>query len=269
MVSLREVRAQFNVIALSVLTSIPFLAQTTPAPNTSFEVASIKAGDATDRRMGLHVQQGGFFKTENIPLRFIIQYAYSVNDYQIIGGPSWTSADPFTIEAKPATPIVMSTANDPVRPMVQALLVDRFKLATHWETRDGAVYELVIAKGGPKLRDTDPEYQSHDLDGGSGVLTGHGASMSQLIGSLSRQLGRPIIDKTRLPGNYDFKLSYTPEARDAIFGRQTPPETAPVPDPNEASIFTALQEQLGLKLESAKGPIQMLVIDRVERPSAN
>ena len=269
MVSSRRVWAELNVIALLVLTSIPLLAQTIPAPNTSFEVASIKAGDLTDRRMGLHVQQGGLFKAENTPLRFIIQYAYGVNDYQIAGGPSWTSSDPFTIEAKPETPIVMSTGNDLVRPMVQALLVDRFKLATHWETREGAVYELVIAKGGPKLRDTDPEYRSHDLNGGGGGLTGHGASMPQLIGSLSRQLGRPIIDKTRLAGNYDFKLSYTPEARDAIFGRQTPPETATAPDPNEASIFTALQEQLGLRLESAKGPIQMLVIDRVERTSAN
>jgi bla regulator protein blaR1 len=269
MVSSRRVWADLNLAALLVLTSIPLLAQTTPAPNTSFEVASIRRGDPTDRRMGLHVQQGGLFKTENTPLRLIIQFAYDVNDYQITGGPSWMSSDPFTIEAKPETPIAASAASNGVRSMVQALLVDRFKLAAHWELREGAVFDLVIAKGGPRLRDTDPEYHSHDLNGGTGDLTGHGASIPQLIGSLSRQLGRSIIDKTRLTGNYDFKLRYTPEARDAIFGRPTPSETATTPDSSEASIFTALQEQLGLKLESAKGPIRMLVIDRAQRPSAN
>ena len=186
--------AELVIITLLVFTSIPLLSQTPPAPNTSFEVASIKSGDPADRRMGLHVQAGGLFKTENAPLRLIIQYAYGINDYQITGGASWLSSDPFTIEAKPGTPIVTSATNDPVRPMVQALLAARFKLATHWETREGTVYELGIAKGGHRLRDTDPEYRSHDLNGLSGNLTGHGASMSQLIGSLSRQLGRPIID---------------------------------------------------------------------------
>jgi uncharacterized protein (TIGR03435 family) len=162
---------------------------------------------------------------------------------------------------------VVSVANGPVRPMVQALLADRFKLATHRETREGRVYELTIAKGGPKLRDTDPEYHSHDLNGESGDLTGHGASMYQLIRSLSRQVGRPIIDKTRLEGSYDFTLSYTPEARDAIFGQPTFPETAP--DPGAPSIFTALQEQLGLKLEAARGRVDILVIDHAERPDEN
>lgn len=269
MSSSRRIGADLRMAALFVLASVPLLAQTIPAANTSFEVASIKRGDPTDRRMGLHAEPSGVFKTENTPLRSLIQYAYGVNDYQITGGPSWMSSDPFTIEAKPETPIVTSTANDPVRPMVQALLADRFKLATHWEMREGTVYELSIAKGGPKLRQTDPEYHSHNLDGGSGNLAGHGASMSQIIGSLSRQLGRPVLDKTQLTGNYDFKLTYTPEARDAIFGRTTPIETTAGADPDEPSIFTAVQEQLGLKLESSKGPIQMLVIDRAEKPSAN
>jgi uncharacterized protein (TIGR03435 family) len=258
------------LVSTVILTAaaVPLLSQ---AQKTAFDVASVKLGDPNDRHVGLHTQAGGRFNTDNTPLRFLIQYAFGVNDYQISGGPSWTGSAPFTIEAKPATAIAVNTpdGNEKIKLMLQSLLADRFKLATHWETREGAVYELVIAKSGPKLSLTDPSYHSHDLDGGSGRLTGKGVPVSQHIGSLSRQLGRPIIDKTGLPGNYDFTLSYTPEERDPIFGRPVSAEAAAAPDPNVTSMFSALQEQLGLKLESAKGPIKLLVIDHAEKPSGN
>jgi len=154
---------------------------------------------------------------------------------------------------------------------VQNLLADRFNLTIHREAKEMPVYELVIAKGGPKLA-TAPE-DSGKGRRGMGMRPGHfegiGATLPMLAQALSDATGRKVIDKTNITGEYNFKLEWTPEP-----GQMAPPpgagnEPPPQPDPSGPSIFTAIEEQLGLKLQATKGPVEVLVIDRVEKPSAN
>jgi uncharacterized protein (TIGR03435 family) len=155
--------------------------------------------------------------------------------------------------------------------MFQQLLADRFKLTIHWETRELAVYALVVTKNGPSLHDSkEPDGSSHTSTS-TGQFTGRGISMVEmaltLTQELSRELGRVVIDKTGISGRYDVTLRWTPDAGTAFINSGTE-GTAPPPD-SGPSIFTAIQEQLGLKLESTKGPVQVLVIDHVEMPSRN
>ena len=155
--------------------------------------------------------------------------------------------------------------------MFQQLLAERFKLAVHWETRELPVYAMVVAKKGPRL---DP---TKELDGHSGTssnngeLTARGVTLAQmadvLTQELSRELGRVVIDKTGIQGRYDCALKWRPDTGEARRNDGTDGSVAPTD--SGPSIFTAIQEQLGLKLESTKGPVQVLVIDRVEMPSEN
>jgi uncharacterized protein (TIGR03435 family) len=181
---------------------------------------------------------------------------------------------------------------DQNRLMVQSLLADRFKLSVTRSTRELPVYALVVAKGGPKLKDVTPAslygnavaippasergsapspppgrgtnmFIGRD---GEMILTAKSVSIANLLGILSQQLGRQILDRTGLKGTYDFTLQYTPEK--SIPGLQGPGDTPP-PDSSGTSIFTAIQEQLGLRLESTKGPVDVIVIDHIEKPSPN
>jgi uncharacterized protein (TIGR03435 family) len=212
-----------TIAAGTVLAAVPLMSQTSTV-RPSFEVASVKPGDATNPSVGVHVQPGGRFTTTNTALKMLIQYAYEVPNNQILGGPGWIDSDRYTIEAKAPATTDIPNMTDPqkidmaalqkmisdIRLMVQSLLADRFKLAVHWETREAPVYNLVIVKGGHKMKESGSS--SNDLNGGRGQLTAVGVPLSQLIHSLSQQLERPIIDKTGLVGKYDFTLKYTPEA---------------------------------------------------------
>jgi len=233
---------------------------------TAFEVASIKPGDPSNPRTVMGIQTGRF-NAANATLKMLIDFAYDVRDNQIFGGPKWIDSDRFTIEAKPE-----GAATGPqIRLMMQSLLEERFKLALHRETKDGQVFQLVVAKGGSKLKEVPDAGQGgrRGLMMGRGQLNGTAAPMENLVAQLSQQLGRPMIDKTGLTGKYDFTLQWTPDpGQGAMFG---PPgaDAPPPPDPNGPTIFTALQEQLGLRLESAKGPVEVLVIERAEKPAEN
>jgi len=171
--------------------------------------------------------------------------------------------------------------------MLQALLADRFQVTVHRETKELPIYTLVIAKGGPKLREAKPgdTYPSGftypdgthagagQMMGGQldGKMTAQGVPIAMLVLSLTQMLGHPVSDKTELKGVYDFKLRFTPDDR-LQPPPAMPPNLWPPPPPansNAPSLFDALQEQLGLKLESGKGPVEVLVIDHVERPSGN
>jgi len=162
------------------------------------------------------------------------------------------------------------------------LLADRFQLTLHRETKEQSVYALLVAKNGPKLQESQTkDGQAKEGTGprgpmmrmGRGELSGQGVALDMLTRTLSSQLGRTVIDRTGLKGNFDFKLTWTPDPGQSAGppGGGPPPgaDAPPPPDPNGPSIFTALQEQLGLRLESQKGPVEMLVIDRVEKPSEN
>jgi uncharacterized protein (TIGR03435 family) len=163
-----------------------------------------------------------------------------------------------------------------MRERLRALLAERFQLTLHRETKEQSVYALVVAKGGPKLQ----QGQAKEATGprgpmmrmGRGELSGQGVELEMLTRTLSSQLGRTVIDRTGLKGNFDFKLTWTPDPGQSAGppgGLPAGADAPPPPDPNGPSVFTALQEQLGLRLESQKGPVEMLVIDRVEKPSEN
>ena len=221
--------------------------------------------------MGAMVGPGGRLGAQNVTLRFLIGDAYGVKDFQIVAdGSSWTNTDRYDVTARAPE----GTANGfDIRPMVQSLLADRFKLVLHRETRELPIYELVAAKGG--LRVTAPKDSScvipdpknprpredfpfcDNIRKGRGLIDAYGITMPRLLPALSDVLGRVVVDKTGFKGIFDGHLEFTPDELIADADSKTP------------SIFTALQEQLGLRAESAKGPVEVLVVDRAERPSVN
>ncbi len=220
----------------------------------AFEVASVKpsAPGATDR--SLHPTPGGRLSTENATLKQLIYFAYDVMPFQLAGGPDWTESDGFDIEAKPGG---AGATLEQVQQMAQKLLEERFQLKTHKGIKELPIYTLVVAKRGSKLVEDRSENTDADVMNRRGQLTGVKATMPMLASSLSRVLQRQVVDETGLKGGYSFKLQFLPE------------QSAPRSDEDRASIFTALQEQLGLNLKAGKGPVEVLVIDRAEKPSGN
>ena len=246
-------------------------AQQQPTTRQAFEVASIKPGDPDSQMFRIGSMPGGKFSAINASLKLLIQTAYDVRSHQISGGPNWIDSAKFDIDAKPdsAAPIPAGPAGGPqIRSMLQSLLEERFKLKLHRELRAESTYELVLTRGGPKLQvATDSlKQERRGLRMGRGQFTGTAAPISILVNQLSQQLGRSVVDKTGLTGLYDFDLKWTPESGEFQFG---PADAGSPPDPAGPSIFTAIQEQLGLKLESTKSPVDVLVIDSAERPSEN
>ena len=249
--------------------------------------------------MGIRVmfQPGGRFTATNIPLKELIKIAYSVQQFQITGGPTWINSDRWDIEAKgeggagdlrSMTEEQRTIELDKRRQMIKSLLADRFQLTMHKESKEGAIYALVVAKNGPKIKELPPEEPKKAKEGeapppgkpdpghpmrggmrmGRGELNGEGIKLQFLAEALSNALGRKVVDNTGLKGDYSFQLKWTPdENHDGGF--KGPGDGPPPPDANGPSIFTAVQEQLGLKLESQKGPLDLFVIDRVEKASDN
>jgi len=221
-----------------------------------FEVASIKLHQDLVTTVGIDIS-GTRVTIAAMSVSNLVRYAYDVKSYQVSGGPNWATSDRWDIGAKGEGEGVLRP--DQVRKMIQALLADRFHVQLRRETKQTPVYALVVAgKAGPKLKESAP-----DAAGGLNVsldrttqITATKASIEQLVGQLTGDLDRPVVDKTGLTGSYDFKLKWAPDS-------------SAVTDLDAPSIFTALQEQLGLKLESATAPIEVLVIDRLEKPSEN
>lgn len=211
-------------------------------------------------------------------LRVYIQSAFGIpassNGWVI--GPDWINNTRYVIQGKPPESMqkalqtmAVEEKRKQIHLMMQSLLADRFKLKAHFETREMPVYQLVIAKGGAKLKE-NPDSIHGQFGVGSSMIRGKAASMERLIEMLESVQdigGRVIIDKTGLSSSYDFLLKWTPMRATA------PPSaligTAPSPDAEDVSLFTAIEEQLGLRLVPTKGPGQVLVIDHIERPSEN
>ena len=213
----------------------------------------------------------GHFRAENVSVVMLIHWAYETPETRILDAPGWADSTYFNIDAT-ADPAVdqqlHSLTSDAGRKqkekMVQALLADRFHLVVHTETREFPIYELVVAKGGAKLG--DPQSGGTTVNHGRDHIEVEGANSATLLAEeLSKETGRDVIDKTGLSGRYDLKLHWTPDesAVSALDGSASPATDA------GPALFTALEEQLGLKLEPAKGPVQVLVVDKVEMPSAN
>ena len=267
-----------------------------------YEVASIKVAHHTGAdayRVGVVPSPDGLTAT-NVTLQILIVIAYGVQNNQIMGAGDFLNSEHYDFDAKMSeataaelrklSPEERTTAR---QHMLQALLEDRFKLKIHRETRELPVYALVLAKGGSKMKEvTAPSPDASPVASGSagrtgagggpgisvsggrgGVMTATGTSMSinALIHTISTSLDRPLIDKTGLTGYYDFSLEWIREdAAQSAAAASLAAGGGAVPAENSApNIFTALQEQLGLKLEPTKGPVEVIVVDKSEKPSGN
>ena len=227
-----------------------------------FEVASVKTNKTGQREGGITAIGGGRFRAANIPFKILLAIAYDVNFEQISGGPGWLDSERYDVEAKPDR---LATTQQ-IHLMLQKLLAERFGLVLRRETKEMPIFALILDKGISKLRVHDgPEVDFGIRPGDRGQVAFTGVSMPRLSLFLSIRLRRTVVDKTGLAGVYDFELAWTPDEPQ----RDEGPESPPQPDPSGASIFTAVREQLGLKLVSQKGPVEFLNITHVERPSEN
>jgi len=255
-----------------------------PQPAAQFEVASIKPSRPGGAKAGIQTLPNGRFVAENVSLRGLVVFAYRLQPAQLEGGPDWLDSDRFDIVAKgdvdATTPIAADWRDAPNRAqqMLQSLLAERFKLETRVETRDLPIYALVRARGdklGPAIRPSTADCTAASatcgirMGRGAGTMVVDGASMSQFANSLTVWVGRIVVDRTELNGGYDFTLSWTPDQMPQGFDKKVAAGGLAPADPNGPSIFTAVQEQLGLKLDSRKGPVDVLIITRAERPTAN
>ena len=234
--------------------------------NPSFEVATIKPTKPDEQRK-LLVVQGRRFLTVNTSLTDLISFAYAVHAKQVTGLPPWAESDKFDITAQPD--IEGRPSDKQLKAMLRKLLIDRFKLTFHHDKRELSVYVLSVAKP-DKLgkSEGDPNGLPGLFFQGLGKLGVRNATMGDFSELMqSAVLDRPVLDQTGLTGRFDFTLNWTPD--DSQFGGMAahiPPSTEPNPPP---ALYTAIQEQIGLKLEATKAPADVLVIDHVEKPSEN
>jgi uncharacterized protein (TIGR03435 family) len=225
-------------------------------PPERFEVAVIRPTQSvTATGTSFDLFPGGRIRITNEPVKLLIRVAFQMQNSQIAGGPKWLDNDRYDIDAKTGRPEKLKP--DQVSPLMRDLLEDRFHLKAHRETREQTVYALVVDKSGPKLKPkTEGQANGMNTSGGRGTsrLTGTAVSMELLAGYVGNRLGRIVVDKTGLTDAYDFTLEWAPD--------ETPDSTAP-------SLTAALRDQLGLRLESQKSPVEVLVIDSIERPTEN
>lgn len=261
-------------------------AQTKPP---AFEVASVKLNKSGDNRsMGLHSLPGGRFRATNLPLYVVITYAYNLpfQSQRLTGGPDWVRSERFDIEAtaeKGAIPAgaTAKVREEKIRLMVQGLLAERFRLVLHGEMKELPVYALVAAKHGPKLKKADIEEKDcpettpgsgvmpcHIFNGGQGRgLHGTAVDMSDLVLFVANWTDRPIIDRTGIQGLFNIQTDGWVSLLQRPVGPTTNDEG--MADPSRPTVFTVFQEQLGLKLDPQKGPVEMFTIESVERPAEN
>jgi uncharacterized protein (TIGR03435 family) len=273
-------------------------AQASDAPLPSFEVASIKP-HVPDNSPGMRIMMGGpdvsHFTASNATVKMLIGTAYSVKEFQIAGGPSWINSDHFDIDAKVEDSLAEQLQKLPraqqqaqTALMLRSLLLDRFKLQITRGTKEASLFALVVAKGGPKLKEVpppDPQAAPGPpppmarggglptpapgqsfmmMMNGLATLSANAQPIANLANLLSLQVGRQVVDQTGLKGTYEYTLQFAPQNTNDM------PKGPPPPAGDDAaSIFTALQEQLGLRLESTKGPVDTITIDHIEEPSEN
>lgn len=256
-------------VALAILCGTPAngLAQT-PLDRDAFEVATIKP-TAPDWKSGRFIRmEGAEYVARNHTVKTLVAAAYNLSLRAISGGPSWIDDVHYDIFAKP--PGAIRPTLEAQSSMLRKLLAERFHLTFHREPKVLSIYALTIAKNGPRLEPAAPSPDGPPplaiVIGPHGVwLPARDASIGEFISVMQRAaLDRPIVDKTGLTGRYDFKLAWTPD--ETQFGGVAPRETS---ESTEPDLFTAIQQQLGLKLEATRGPVDIFVIDRVERPTEN
>jgi uncharacterized protein (TIGR03435 family) len=266
------------------------------APKFEYEVASIKPNKPGSNGVssGFSYSAAGFTATGQT-MQSLIQQVFEIQNDQLAGAPAWLNTERYDIDAKMDSStadalqkLSLDDRESARRQMLKAILVDRLKITLHRETKELSIYSLVIAKNGPKLRVANPgDTYPNGIPGfrqpgmsttssrsGSESMTAQAVPLSTLVRVLARALRRTVVDKTGLTGNYDFTLRWstdesgmqsTPEGGGGLTGASGVPPT----EPSAPTLFAAVQEQLGLKLERGKGPVEVIVIDHIERPSRN
>lgn len=231
-------------------------------PASNFAVASIRLSDPKAQRMSFEVTPDGGIRATAVTLRVLLQKAYGVDDFQIEGGPNWARSERFDVFAKPesgppadeTSPGAEQLSAELARQRLTVLLAERFQLVVRQHFRDGAIYMLEQTKTGHKLKAVTG---TDGIRRNRGLISAENATMAMLARTLSVTLQRPVLDETGLPGKYAFRLEW------AEAGAPGEPEESGI------SLFTAIQEQLGVRLDAGKGPIKIISVDRADKPSAN
>jgi uncharacterized protein (TIGR03435 family) len=245
----------------------PSMAPMAPDAKPDVEVATIKPTQPGNRNVALGMQ-GGIFAAKDLTLGFLMSFAYEVPQRQIASMPGWMDTDKWDIEVKPDTPGMPNYLQ--ARMIVQKLLAERFGLQFHEEKRKVAAYGLVVSKDGPKMTKAAGASASPKvLLYPQGVLVAQSVTMADLAQYLRSIFGQPVVDKTGLvEGRWDFTMRWTPD--ETQFADVPEPVRRPADEANEPPpLFTAIQKQLGLKLEAQKADVPVLVIDHVDHPSPN
>lgn len=241
--------------------AVPGTVDTAPAVPPNWNAVSVKPVQNCASGSGMQLMKDGVH-IFCLPLRALVQIAWAISEgSRVLGIPSWASDEMYNIDAKVGGEDVVSFGKLNVaqrNQMLQAMLQDRFKLRAHTESRELPVYDLVVAKGGPKLKAATPDEVAKPMlwRRNRGEIDSTAMALSSLPSMLAGELDRPVVNHTGLTGKYDYTLQFTPAMGAA-------------PDSLAPSIFTAMEEELGLKLVPSKAPLDVLVIDRVERPDAN
>jgi uncharacterized protein (TIGR03435 family) len=261
--------------------------QTPPA----FDTASVKPNKSGDEERLIRLDPGGGLTVVNMQLRYLITWAYQIQNFQLDGGPDWIASDRFDMVAKPEREVPSTGGQDARRMMLRTLLADRFKLVMHKETKELPIFELVVAREdgrlGPQLRPAAVDCDARAAAARAGTpppalagppgpgscgstmnplrIRSGGVTLALLASLLEGPAQRLVIDRTGLAGSWDLEVNYTPDRSQLPPGVELPSSI----DPNGPSLFTALEEQLGLKLRPARGPVEVLVIDSVQQPAPN
>ena len=238
-----------------------------PDADPAYEVATIKPSDPNDGGRGFQTR-GRHLRAANETVNDMISFAWGIHVKQIVGGPAWFSTDHYFVDGVPDVPGEPNLTQ--FRSMIRKVLADRFGLKVHDEKRELSVYALTVAKGGPKLTKSlgNPNGPPDDNFSTSAYMRETNTTMGEFAKAMQYVLDRPEVDQTGLEGRWDFLLKWTPdESQFTALGYKIPP---PTENPNAPpGLFAAIQEQIGLKLEAVKALAQVLVVDKVERPSAN
>lgn len=256
-----------SAIFTALLVSVSVLFCQAPLSQPVFEVATIKPVESGPKSPRFIVMQGtNRFVEKDYTLKLLIAAAYNLNPKAVTGGPSWMESDHYDILA--LTPGNKQPTHDEQMAMLRTLLADRFKLAFHRESKVFPIYSLELAKGGSRLKPSaSPTDQPHLISTVYPqriVLPARNASMADFASVLQRAiLDRPVVDRTGLRGRYDFDLEWAPD--ESQFGGDIPAST----DASIPALFTAIQQQLGLRIVATRGPIQAIVVDHADHPSAN
>jgi uncharacterized protein (TIGR03435 family) len=248
----------------------PQLVKMAPNASPAFEVATIKPSDPAHPQQIITLR-GAEVITTNVTVHALINLAYWLHPKQLTGGPAWIETEKFDMAGKPDAPGQPNV--DQMKVMIQKLLADRFQLKFHFEKRELPVYAVRVSRTGPKITQSQDDPKgipgwNFGRNPAGMIMAFRNSPMSQFTAVLQNSTDRPVVDQSGLTGRYDFTLNFTPDAAMAVLLGGPPPPTGANPDA-APDLFAAFQQQLGLKLEQTRAPVDLMVIDKVEKPSEN